>query len=326
MDKQNRPTRIGVLTSGGDAPGMNAAIRAVVRSGIYRGFEVYGIRRGYEGLLNGDLYEMNLRSVSDIMSRGGTILQTARSKTFTTPEGVKRAARMAEVFKLDAIVVIGGDGSFRGARDLSKEGVNVVGIPATIDNDIGSTDYTIGFDTALNTVKDAIDKIKDTAFSHERCSVVEVMGRGAGYIALNCAIADGAEACILPEKEFHIDTDIIQPIIGCRNRGKHHYIVLIAEGVGGTLEIAKQIEEITGISTKATILGHLQRGGSPTVKDRVAASLMAVKATEVLANGERNKIIAMKNERYVAYDIDEAIAMKKYIDESMIETSKMLSL
>lgn len=318
--------RIGVLTSGGDAPGMNAAIRAVVRSGIYRGFQVYGIKKGYEGLLKGDMFEMNLRSVSDIMSRGGTILQTARSKEFATAEGVQRAARMADVFQLDAIVVIGGDGSFRGARELARAGVNVVGVPATIDNDIGCTDYTIGFDTALNTVKDSIDKIKDTAYSHERCSVVEVMGRGAGYIALNCAIADGAEACILPEKKFNIDTDIIQPIIGCRNRGKHHYIVIIAEGVGGTMEIADQIKSITGISTTTTILGHLQRGGSPTVRDRVAASLMAVKATEVLQLGEKNKIIASKNDTYVALDIEEALEMKKEIDESMIETSKMLSL
>ena len=318
--------RIGVLTSGGDAPGMNAAIRAVVRSGIYRGFEVYGIRRGYEGLLSGEVFEMNLRSVSDIMSRGGTILQTARSQEFNTPEGVKRAAKMAEIFRLDAIVVIGGDGSFRGGRDLAREGLNVVGIPATIDNDIDCTDYTIGFDTALNTVKDAIDKIKDTAFSHERCSVVEVMGRGAGYIALNCAIADGAEVCVLPEKEFNLDTDIIQPIIGCRNRGKHHYIVNIAEGVGGTMEIAEQIREITGISTTTTILGHQQRGGSPTVRDRVAASLMAVKATEILQAGERNKIIAEKDEHYIAIDIEEALNMRKHIDESMIETSKILSL
>lgn len=318
--------RIGVLTSGGDAPGMNAAIRAVVRSGIYRGFQVYGIKKGYEGLLKGDMFEMNLRSVSDIMSRGGTILQTARSKEFATDDGVKRAARMAEVFQLDAIVVIGGDGSFRGARALAREGVNVIGIPATIDNDINSTDYTIGFDTALNTVKDSIDKIKDTAYSHERCSVVEVMGRGAGYIALNCAIADGAEACILPEKKFDIDKDIIQPIIGCRNRGKHHYIVIIAEGVGGTMEIADQIKSITGISTTTTILGHLQRGGSPTVRDRVAASLMAVKATECLQMGEKNKIIAEKNNKYIAIDIEEALEMEKHIDESMIETSKMLSL
>lgn len=318
--------RIGVLTSGGDAPGMNAAIRAVVRSGIYQGFEVYGIRKGYEGLLSGDLYEMNLRSVSDIMSRGGTILQTARSKEFNTQEGVARGARMAEVFKLDGLVVIGGDGSFKGARDLARAGVPVVGIPATIDNDIGCTDYTIGFDTACNTVKDAIDKIKDTAFSHERCSVVEVMGRGAGYIALHCAIADGAEACILPEKSFDINTDIIQPLIGCRNRGKHHYVVIIAEGVGGTMDIANEIRNITGISTTATILGHLQRGGSPTVKDRVMASLMACKATEVLKNGEANCVIASQGNDIVAIEIEKALEMKKKIDEEMIATSKMLSL
>ena len=301
VNEIKKPKRIGVLTSGGDAPGMNAALRAVVRSGIYRGFEVYGIRKGYEGLLSGDMYEMNLRSVSDIISRGGTILQTARCPEFTTEEGVLRGYRMAQVFKLDAIVVIGGDGSFRGARDLARVGMNVMGIPATIDNDIDCTD-------------------------HERCSVVEVMGREAGYIALSCAIADGAEACILPERHFDIDTDIIQPIIGCRNRGKHHYIVIIAEGVGGTIEIAKQIKEITGISTNATILGHLQRGGSPTVKDRVSASMMAVKATEALANGERNKIIALKNEKYITIDIEEALQMKKHLDPDMIEASKMLSL
>lgn len=318
--------RIGVLTSGGDAPGMNAAIRAVVRSGIYHGFTVYGIRKGYEGLLEGDVYEMNLRSVSDIMNRGGTVLQTSRSKVFNTPEGVERAYRMAKVFKLDAIIIIGGDGSFRGARDLARIGMPVIGIPATIDNDISSSDYTIGFDTALNTVKDAIDKIKDTAFSHERCSVVEVMGRDAGYIALYCAIADGAEACILPEKKFNMDEDIIKPILGCRNRGKHHYIVIIAEGVGGTLDIADQIKQITGISTTTTILGHLQRGGSPTVRDRVTASLMGVKATELLVNGEFNKIVALKGSDYVAYDIEEALNMKKQIDENMIATSKMLSL
>lgn len=318
--------RIGVLTSGGDAPGMNAAIRAVVRSGIYHGYKVYGIRKGFEGLLEGDIYEMNLRSVSDIMSRGGTVLQTARSKIFNTPEGVERAYRMAKVFKFDALIVIGGDGSFRGARDLAKAGLPVIGIPATIDNDIHCTDYTIGFDTALNTVKDAIDKIKDTAFSHERCSVVEVMGRDAGYIALYCAIADGAEACILPEKTFNIDEDIIKPIIGCRNRGKHHYIVIIAEGVGGTMEISEQIKQITGISTTTTILGHLQRGGSPTVRDRVSASLMGVKATELLVSGVYNRIVALKGSEYVSYDIDEALSMRKYIDEDMIATSKMLSL
>lgn len=318
--------RIGVLTSGGDAPGMNCAIRSVVRSGLYHGFSVYGIKKGYEGLLNGDLYEMNHRSVSEIMNRGGTILQTARSKEFATPEGVERAKKMAEVFKLDALIVIGGDGSFRGARDLANIGLPVIGIPATIDNDIGCSDYTIGFDTACNTVVDAIDKIKDTAYSHERCSVVEVMGRDAGYIALNCAISDGAEACILPEKDFEIDTDIIQPLIGCRNKGKHHYIVIIAEGVGGTMEIAQQIKDITGIKTTTTILGHIQRGGSPTVRDRVAASLMGSKATELLKQGIYNQIIAYKGEDIVNYEINKALDMKKEISEHMIKTSKILSL
>lgn len=318
--------RIGVLTSGGDAPGMNCAIRSVVRSGLYHGFSVFGIKKGYEGLLNGDLYEMNHRSVSEIMNRGGTILQTARSKEFATPEGVERAKKMAEVFKLDALVVIGGDGSFRGARDLANIGLPVIGIPATIDNDIGSSDYTIGFDTACNTVVDAIDKIKDTAYSHERCSVVEVMGRDAGYIALNCAISDGAEVCILPEKEFDLDSDIIQPIIGCRNKGKHHYIVIIAEGVGGTMEIAQQIKDITGIKTTTTILGHIQRGGSPTVRDRVAASLMGSKATELLKQGIFNQIIAYKGEDIVNYEINKALDMKKTISEHMISTSKILSL
>lgn len=317
---------IGVLTSGGDAPGMNAAIRAVVRSGIYHDFRVFGIRKGYEGLIDGDMTEMNLRSVSDILNRGGTVLQTARCKEFNTEDGVKRGVSMASIFKMDALIVIGGDGSFRGARDLVKHGVKVIGIPATIDNDIGCSSYTIGFDTALNTVKDAIDKIKDTAYSHERCSVVEVMGHGAGYIALNCAIADGAEACILPEKKFDINEDIIKPIIGCRNRGKKHYIVVLAEGVGNAMEISAQINEITGISTTTTILGHLQRGGSPTTRDRVMASLMGAKATELLSKGIFNRIVAAKGDEIVDYDLDEAIEMKKIIDPSIIETSKILSL
>lgn len=318
--------RIGVLTSGGDAPGMNAAIRGVVRSGIYNGFTVYGIRRGYEGLLKGDMTEMNLRSVSDIMARGGTILQTARSVEFNTPEGVQRAKTMAEVFRLDAVVVIGGDGSFRGARDLARIGVRVMGIPATIDNDVGCTDYTIGFDTALNTVTDAIDKIKDTAQSHERCSVVEVMGRDAGYIALHAGIANGAEVVILPEKGFELNADIIKPIIDCRNRGKHHYVVVIAEGIGDSAQIAKDINAITGIKTTTTILGHIQRGGKPSVRDRVTAGLMSVYATGLLKKGVYNRIIASKGDDIVDIDIEEALEMKKTIDEEMITTSKILSL
>ena len=318
--------RIGVLTSGGDAPGMNAAIRAVVRSGLYHGLQVFGIRRGYEGLLEGEITEMGNHSVSNIINRGGTVLLTARSVEFNTPEGVARGKAMAEIFRLDALVIIGGDGSFRGAGDLHRLGVPVVGIPATIDNDIGCSDYTIGYDTAMNTVKEAIDRIKDTAYSHERCSVVEVMGRNAGYIAVNCGIAGGAEACIIPEKEFDVGEDIIKPILSCRNAGKHHYIVIYAEGVGKTMEIAEEIRSKTGISTTTTILGHQQRGGSPTVRDRVAASLMGAKATELLSQGISGRIVAMRGESVIDLDIEEALNMKKEISEDLIRTGKILSL
>ncbi|MBQ8164497.1 MAG: 6-phosphofructokinase [Clostridia bacterium] len=318
--------RLGVLTSGGDAPGMNTALRAVVRAGLHYGYQVYGIKKGYEGLLAGEIMEMDRNSVSDIMNKGGTILQTARCKEFETPEGIQRAVTIANVFKLDALVVIGGDGSFRGARELAKAGLPVIGIPGTIDNDIGCTDYTIGYDTALNTVIDAIDKIKDTACSHERCSVIEVMGRDAGYIAINSAISDGAEVCILPEKTFDINEDIIKPVIACRNKGKRHFVVIIAEGVGGTMHIADQIKEITGISTTATILGHIQRGGSPSSRDRVTASLMGLKAVETLHGGDINKVIALNGTDYVALDIEEAINTKKTLDEDMIRANKILSL
>lgn len=318
--------RIGVLTSGGDAPGMNAALRAVVRSGLYHGFQVFGIKRGYEGLLDGEISEMNNHSVSNIISRGGTVLLTARCKEFSTPEGVSRGKAMLDIFRLDALVVIGGDGSLRGALDLHRLGVPVIGIPATIDNDIACSDYTIGYDTAMNTVKEAIDRIKDTAYSHERCSVVEVMGRNAGYIALNCGIAGGAEACIIPEKHFDINEDVIKPILHCRNAGKNHYIIINAEGVGGTMEIAEQIRQKTGISTTTTILGHQQRGGHPTVRDRVAASLMGVKATELLAEGVFGRVVAMKGDSAVDFDLEEALSMKKDIDEALIRTGKILSL
>lgn len=318
--------RIGVLTSGGDAPGMNAAIRAVVRSGLYHGMQIFGIQRGYEGLLDGEIAEMNNHSVSNVISRGGTVLLTARCPEFLTEEGVRRGKAMAEIFKLDALVVIGGDGSLRGGLDLARIGMPVVGIPATIDNDVGCSDYTIGYDTAMNTVKEAIDRIKDTAYSHERCSVVEVMGRNAGYIAINCGIAGGAEACIIPEKGFDLHEDIIKPILSCRNAGKHHYIIINAEGVGGTMEIAEQIHQITGISTTTTILGHQQRGGSPTVRDRVAASLFGAKATDLLSQGIAGRVVAMKGDDVVDYDFEEALKMKKTIDDDLIETSKILSL
>ncbi len=317
---------IGVLTSGGDAPGMNAAVRAVVRTGIYYGFSVLGVRKGYEGLLNGDIEEMSLRSVGDLIHRGGTILQTARSAEFNSEAGVKKAISIAKVFGIDALVVIGGDGSYRGALDLSRNGLVTMGIPGTIDNDIASTEYTIGFDTAMNTVQDAIDKIRDTAYSHERCSVLEVMGRKAGYIALNVAISGGAEAVALPEKEFNIDADIIKPIIEGRNRGKKHYLVVIAEGVGGAVEIAKYIEEKTEIKTRATILGHIQRGGSPTVYDRVMASRMGAHAVKLLKQGVKNRVVAVQNGAITDFDIEEALKMKKTIDEEMVELNKILAL
>ncbi len=318
--------RIAVLTSGGDAPGMNAAIRGIVRAGIYHGLEVMGVDGGYSGLMNGEMTQLNLRSVSDIIGRGGTILHTSRCKEFSTPEGVAQAVRMAKVFKLDAIVVIGGDGSFRGARDLADAGLPVIGIPGTIDNDIGCTEYTIGYDTAMNTAMDAIDKLKDTAYSHERCSIVEVMGRNAGYIALNCAIAGGAEAVLLPEQTLDVDEDVIQPIIDSRNRGKKDYIVIVAEGVGNTMEIASHIKEVLGLKPTVTILGHLQRGGAPTLRDRVTASLMAVKAIESLCAGEYNRVVVQKGDEVKTMEIHEALDTQKTLDPHMILANKMLAL
>ncbi|WP_094547779.1 6-phosphofructokinase [Petroclostridium xylanilyticum] len=317
---------IGVLTSGGDAPGMNAAIRAVVRAGIHYGLKVMGIRKGYNGLINGDIFEMNLRSVSDILHRGGTILQTARSAEFATEAGLNKAVTITKIFGIDGIVVIGGDGSFRGARDLSNLGVPTVGIPGTIDNDIACSDYTIGFDTALNTVKDAIDKIRDTATSHERCSVIEVMGRHAGYIAIHAGIATGAEAIIIPEKEFDFHRDIIKPIIEGKHRGKKHDIVILAEGIGGAVEMAKKIQAETGIEARATILGHIQRGGSPTVMDRVIASQMGAKAVQLLKDGIGNRVIAMKDNKIVDFDIVEALNMTKTVDQDMVELAKILAM
>ena len=317
---------IGVLTSGGDAPGMNAAIRAVVRTGIGNGFKMMGIKKGYHGLIGGDIEEMTLRSVSDIINRGGTILQTARSSEFMTKEGLDKAVSMCKIFGIDAIVVIGGDGSYRGALDLSKSGIKVIGIPGTIDNDIASTDYTIGFDTALNTVKDAIDKIRDTAFSHQRCSVIEVMGRHAGYIALYVAIATGAEVALIPEKDFDLNIDIIKPIIDGRNRGKKHYIVVVAEGVGKATEIAKDITEMSGVEARATILGHIQRGGSPTARDRFMASVMGGHAIDLLKNNVTNRIVSLKDGKVVDIDIVEALNMKKEISYDLLELNKLLAL
>ena len=317
--------KIGVLTSGGDAPGMNAAIRAVVRAGINAGFEVYGVTRGFHGLWKGEISQIQVRDVSETLQRGGTFLMTARSKTFTTKEGVLKGARMMEVYDLDALVVVGGDGSFKGARALARIGMPVIGIPGTIDNDIGCTDYTIGYDTAMNTAMEAIDKLRDTASSHERCSVIEVMGRRAGYIALNVGIATGAECILIPEIEFDFNRDVIRTILDGRNKGKRHYIVIVAEGVGSAYDIAKEIEEQTGIESRPTILGHLQRGGSPTLRDRTTASLMGVRAIDCLLEKRFNRLIIEKNGKISDIDIEEGINTTKTIPAIDIENAKRLS-
>lgn len=316
---------IGVLTSGGDAPGMNAAIRAVARGAMGYGMKVMGIRRGYHGLLRGEIEELNSRSVSDILQRGGTFLQTARSKSFATEEGIKKAVEVARIFGIDALVVIGGDGSYKGARALANSGLPTIGIPGTIDNDIGCTDYTIGYDTALNTAMQAIDKIRDTASSHERCSVVEVMGRNAGYIPVNLAVANGAEAVIIPEAPYDLD-EIKKTIIEGRNRGKSHYIVVVSEGVGETFELCKTIEEATGVETRATVLGYVQRGGSPTLIDRVTATKMGSYAADLLAQGTVNRIIAQRDSKIVDIEINEAIEMTKKIEPEMLDLVKKMSI
>lgn len=317
---------VGVLTSGGDAPGMNAAIRAVVRAGLHQGYRMLGVRRGYHGLWRGDIIELNAHSVSEKLQRGGTFLMTARSKTFTTEAGVKKAFEMCRVFAMDALVVIGGDGSYRGAQHLSRQGMPVICLPGTIDNDIGCTDYTIGYDTALNTAMDAIDKLRDTASSHERCSVIEVMGRRAGYIALNVGMSCGAEVILVPEVEMNFDQHVIRRLLDCRNQGKHHYIVVVAEGVGDTVEIARKIEETTGIESRVSILGHLQRGGSPTIRDRMMASNMGAHAIHTLAAGRTNRIVSLLGGKIVDIDLDEGINTKKTIERSAIETAYDIAL
>lgn len=311
---------IGVLTSGGDAPGMNAAVRSVVRTAIAMGLNVKGIHHGYNGLIEGDIFDMNVRSVSDIIHRGGTVLYTARSPLFKTEEGVNLAVENCKKFGIDGIVVIGGDGSFRGARDLSLKGIPCIGIPGTIDNDIASTEYTIGFDTAMNTAMEMVDKLRDTTQSHERCSVVEVMGRRAGWLALQTGIAVGATSILVPEISFDFENDIINEIKLSQKTGKMHYIIVVAEGVGNVHEIAKLVEEKTGIVTRATVLGHVQRGGSPTVRDRVMASGMGYEAVRLLKEGIGNRVIAYRDNKVVNFDIYEALNMEKPFD---IEAYKM---
>ncbi len=308
--------RIGVLTSGGDAPGMNAAVRAVVRTAISLGMEAKGIRRGYNGLIEGDIIDLQARSVSDIINHGGTMLYTARSPRFRTEEGINEAVKNCKRHGIQGVVVIGGDGSFRGARDLSLHGIPCVGIPGTIDNDIACTEYTIGFDTAMNTVIEMVDKIRDTAESHYRCSVVEVMGRRAGHIALQTGIAVGATAILVPEHEVDLN-NVIEKIIETRSHGKRHFIVMVAEGVGGVYEMAKEIQNATGVETRATILGHVQRGGNPTLRDRVVATQMGYEAVQLLNQGIGNRVVALKANEVVNYDIYEALNMTKPFDEHM---------
>jgi len=326
MSEEKIIRNIGILTSGGDAPGMNAAIRAVVRSGIYYGYRVFGVRRGYHGLWRGDIEELNSRSVSETLQRGGTFLMTARSKTFNTPEGVDKAIEMCRIFNIDAVVTIGGDGTFRGALDLARKGLPVIGIPGTIDNDIACSDYTIGFDTAMNTAMEAIDKLRDTASSHERCSVIEVMGRHAGYIALNVSISTGAEVVLIPERESDFDRDVIKMMLQGRNQGKKHYIVIVAEGAGSATDIAQRIEAATGIESRPTILGHLQRGGSPTVRDRHMASMMGVRAIECLQQNRYNRVVAYKAGEIIDIDIEDALKATKTISQEELDRAKILAI
>ncbi|MEQ2563737.1 6-phosphofructokinase [Ventrimonas sp. CLA-AP-H27] len=316
---------IGVLTSGGDAPGMNAAIRAVVRTAISKGMKVKGIMRGYAGLLQEEIVDMSSTDVSNIIFRGGTILYTARCMEFVTPEGQQQGAEICRKHGIDGIVVIGGDGSFRGAGKLASLGVNTIGVPGTIDLDIACTDYTIGFDTAVNTAMEAIDKVRDTSTSHERCSIIEVMGRNAGYIALWCGIANGAEDILLPERYDGNEQALIDRIIENRKRGKKHNIIINAEGIGHSTSMARRIEAATGIETRATILGHMQRGGTPTCKDRVYASIMGARAAELLCEGKSNRLVAYKHGEFVDFDIQEALQMKKDISEEQFEIAKMLA-
>ena len=317
---------IGVLTSGGDAPGMNAAIRAVVRVALSKGLKVRGIRRGFHGLLREEIIDLSARDVSDTIQRGGTILQTARCQEMRTEEGQQKAAAICKKYGIDGLIVIGGDGSFAGAQKLANLGVRTVGIPGTIDLDIACTDYTIGFDTAVNTAMEAIDKIRDTSTSHERCSIIEVMGRDAGYLALWCGIANGAERILMPEEHDYNEEELIKDILLNKKRGKNHDIIINAEGIGDSLNMAKRIEEATGIETRASIIGHMQRGGSPTCKDRVYASTMGAMAVELLCDGKTNRVIGYRDGKFVDYDINEALSMKKEISAYQYEIAKTLAL
>lgn len=317
---------IGVLTSGGDAPGMNAAVRSVVRTALKKGFRVLGIQRGYNGLIHGEMFEMNMRSVSDIIHRGGTILYTARCLEFKEEAGVKKAVDVCKASGIDGIVVIGGDGSFRGCKDMAAQGIPCIGIPGTIDNDIACSDYTIGYDTAMNTAVEMIDKLRDTTQSHDRCSVVEVMGRNAGYIALNTGIACGALVTLIPEVPYDLERDVISRMKATQKTGKRHFIIIVAEGVGRAHDIANEVQSRTGIDSRATVLGHVQRGGSPSLRDRVTASRMGYHAVELLCKGIYNRVVATKAESIVDYDIAVALSMYKTIDTSLLDIAGAISI
>lgn len=318
--------RIAVLTSGGDAPGMNAAIRSVARTALSKGVDIFGVYRGYNGLINGDIFPMNLRSVSDIIHRGGTMLYTARSPEFCTEEGMQKAIRTCRENGIEGVVVIGGDGSFRGAQDLTRRGLPCIGIPGTIDNDISCCEHTIGYDTAMNTCVEMVDKLRDTAQSHDRCSVVEVMGRHAGYLALNVGIAVGATSIIVPEVPYDFERDIVQRMKATSLTGKKHFIIVVAEGVGHVIELADRIEKETGVESRATILGHVQRGGSPTLRDRVLASQMGYHAVELLLEGKSNRVVAVQSDKIVDFDIEEALQMKKPFDFELFNMAHQISI
>lgn len=317
--------KIAVMTSGGDAPGMNAAIRAVARTAIYNNLKIFGIKRGYQGLIEGEIEEMNLSYVGDIIHRGGTILRTARSQEFMTEKGFKKALDILKIFGIEGVVVIGGDGSFKGAQKLSKHGIDTIGIPGTIDNDFAYTDYTIGFDTAVNTVVNAIGNLRDTSSSHGRANIVEVMGRHCGDIALFAGLAGGAESVIIPEMDFDVD-DVCKKLIQGRNRGKLHSIIILAEGVGKPYELSKAIAEKTDIETRITVIGHLQRGGAPTAFDRILASKLGAKSVELLIKGERGRVVGMKDNKIIDLDINEALSQKKMIDKELYELTRILSI
>lgn len=323
--------KIAVLTSGGDAPGMNAVVRAVVRAGISAGLEVFGIRKGYNGLLTGDIVPMNLRSVTDVIHRGGTILYTARSPKFNSPEGVKQAADKCREMGIDGVVVVGGDGSFRGARDLTGAGIPCIAIPGTIDNDIASSEYTVGYDTAMNTAMEMVDRLRDTSASHNRCSVVEVMGRRCGDIALNTGIAVGATAILVPEVPFDFEKDVIERIRRTQSTGRQHFIIVVAEGCSSIAgndvnDMAKRIEKETGVETRATVLGHVQRGGRPTLRDRVVASQMGCHAVDLLLEGKSNRVVVMQKGQITDYDITEALEMPRTFDYKLYNDAMRISI